>query len=99
LENGHKAVRAHVYGCGNCDGETFLSYVERFSPDAPAIPTEKPEGPIDIDAGREFAPKPKSASDKLDWVPHDSSTGLQIINMASKQCDITQRAKECLPPR
>lgn len=98
LENGHQAVRAHVYGCGNCDGDTFISYVERFAPDAPPMPTEKPEGPIDIDAGKELALSPQSAGGKLDWVPHNSQAAQQILGSARNKCGNT-KPKLCMPPR
>jgi hypothetical protein len=105
LPDGHSAVLAHVYGCGDCEGETFLVYVERTDPsvDIPEIRTGKDGGDTDpgkvvvaLTAAAQIAVDPKTTGGEPQWLP--ASQRAAMSGLANK-CGKGQRPRECLPSR
>lgn len=101
LPNGHSAVLAHVYGCGNCDGDTFIAFIERFDPSAPNRPNpnakvESNPNAADSSQGRQIAADPKTTGGKPLWIAHDSPQAATIGGGASP-CSQGQRSRQCRP--
>lgn len=83
-DNGHEAVRAHFFSCGDCDqGERFIGYYEKYTDEV----KQKIESRADTSKLYEAAFSGRLYSkDGQTWLAADKPEGIAITTELQKRC-------------
>lgn len=98
---GHEAVRAHYFTCGECtDSQRFLGYYEKYSPEVKEKLEKNPQSFELYEMafqGRLYCAPDKDPNDPKSWVGAESPAGFQITEDLQKKCPV-RKLRYC-PPR
>ena len=92
--SGGDGVRAHVYGCGNCDGDTWIGHLEKYGPEAKAH-WESHGSDQDIITAGHFT----STEEGKDWHTYLSDEGQAILAEPQNKCPKGVKLVPCRPPQ
>lgn len=85
------ALPARVFGCGGCDGELFVGYLEMSNPDPPP---PSPDRPMDPSVHTLIAAVPEPGA-QPQWHVGGTAEARAIVEAPAARCE--QRYRECLP--
>ena len=89
--SGGEGVKAHVYGCGGCDGGTWIGYLEKWSAEAKQHIESKGTDQNIMANGHMI-----SNESAEQWHVYNSPEGQDILNAVYKKCS-GAKAVKCYP--
>lgn len=100
--NGHVAIRAHFFTCGEClEDERFLGYYEKYALDVKDRIESNPESMHfyeEVFQGRFYCPPDADPTRTESWVAAESPDGFDIAQRLQKKCP-ARKLRYCPPPR
>lgn len=98
-----RAVRAHVFGCGDCGPGNFIAYLTSTTPNYRAI---QAQGGEDVDESLEklVAQSPQfegllhaSADNPATWFTPTAPETLELLRRPTRECEGKAKLVECFP--
>jgi hypothetical protein len=99
LDNGHQAVQARVYSCGECGdpSQRFVGYLERFAGDNSAMPANPTPGPGGAASQpQHLVAEPADDPDNIVWTSDMTVEGRRIMAVEQRS-DCPGKLKVCTP--